>query len=118
MMLTVSFTYIQDLQLEYECLDTDLKEVADTLKENWKEIAKLLGLDKNDISKVEDGGDENTFAGIIYHWSKRRNDTLTFKGLMTALCESTKYSGRQDYLDDVMRPILGTQNNSTVRLFF
>lgn len=107
-MLTVSFAYMQDLQLDYECLDTDLKEVADTLHKDWKAIAKLLGLDKNDISKIEDKGDKNAFAGIISHWKRRRNDTLTFNGLMTTLCESTEYSGKQDYLDGIMRPILGT----------
>ena len=93
--------------MEYECFDTDLKEIADTLKKNWKEIAKLLGLDKNDISKIEDGGDENRFAGIVSHWRKRKNETLTFIALMTELCKS-EYKERQDHLISIMRPILGT----------
>ena len=103
--------------MECECSDVDLKTVADALDKDWRTIAKLLGLDKNDISKIEDGGDENAFAGIVSHWRRRRNDTLTFDGLMTVLRESTEYRGRQDYLDNIMRPILGTHNNSTVCLF-
>ena len=94
--------------MEYECSDTDLKEIADTLKKDWKTIAKLLGLDKNDISKIEDGGDENRFAGIVSHWRKRKNETLTFIALMMALCESPEYNRRQDHLISIMRPILGT----------
>ena len=94
--------------MEYECSDTDLKEIADTLKKDWKTIAKLLGLDKNDISKIEDGGDENCFAGIVSHWRKRKNETLTFIPLMTELCKSTEYKERQDHLISIMHPILGT----------
>ena len=91
-----------------ECSDVDLKEIADKLGKNWKTMAKALGLDKNGISKIEESGDANAFASIISHWKRHNTDTpLSFNVLVTELCESAEYRGRQDYLTEVMHQILG-----------
>ena len=91
-----------------ECSDVDLKEIADKLGKNWKTMAKALGLDKNGISKIEESGNTNVFAGIISHWKRHNTDTpLSFIALLTKLCESAEYRERQDYLTEIMHQILG-----------
>ena len=85
-----------------------MKETADILGKDWKMIAKLLGLDKNDVLKIEDSSGENAFAGVISHWRKRNGDRpLSFDVLLTELCQSTEYSGKEEHLTTIILQILG-----------
>ena len=67
--------------------------ITASFQKGWKDIAKLLGLDKNVLSKIEESG-RNPFAEIISNWKKKREDNpFTYDTLITELSNSSEFTG-------------------------
>jgi len=79
-----------------------LEVISGSLQRKWNEIAKLLGLDKNALSKIEESG-KNPFGEIISHWKKKRSDIpFTYDTLITELCKSSEFTGQKKIVEQTV----------------
>jgi len=91
---------ITDLQME--CSGAQLEIITTNFKKEWNDIAKLLGLDKNALSKIEESG-KNPFGEIISNWKKKRDDSpFTYDTLITELSKSSEFTGKKEYVEQVI----------------
>jgi len=91
---------ITDLQVE--CSEAQLEMITASFQKGWKDIAKLLGLDKNVLSKIEESS-RNPFAEIISNWKKKREDNpFTYDTLITELSNSSEFIGRKEYVEQTI----------------
>ena len=105
---------ITDLQVE--CSEAQLEIITGNLQRKWNDTAKLLGLDKNVISKIEEGG-KNPFAEIISNWKKKRNDSsFTYDTLITEFCKSSEFTGKKEYVEQTILSLIPCKLYSIVDL--
>ena len=103
---------ITDLQVE--CSEAQLEIITGNLQRKWNDIAKLLGLDKNVISKIEEGG-KNPFAEIISNWKKKKNDSsFTYDTLITEFCKSSEFTGKKEYVEQTILSLIPCKLYSTI----